>query len=132
MDSAIEIWNTLEQSFAHLDDTIICNLQYTLDFIDFHVGKRVVLIKIHSLIGHPLTSPLTLNLSSLFNGFTHSNPFLILLSLFVASFSSSILMVFRFLNGPNDTFSTVRSQIILMDPKPDLDKVHSLVLRKEA
>ncbi|EOY13851.1 Uncharacterized protein TCM_032521 [Theobroma cacao] len=41
-------------------------------------------------------------------------------------------IVFRFLNGLNDSFSTVGSQIILMDPIPSLDKVYSLVLREEA
>ncbi|EOX93521.1 Uncharacterized protein TCM_002405 [Theobroma cacao] len=40
-------------------------------------------------------------------------------------------MVFRFLNGWNESFSTVRSQIILMDPILSLDKVYSLVLREE-
>ncbi|EOY00275.1 Uncharacterized protein TCM_010116 [Theobroma cacao] len=41
-------------------------------------------------------------------------------------------MAFRFLNGLNDSFSAVRSQIILMDPIPTLDKVYSIVLREEA
>ncbi|EOY26809.1 Cysteine-rich RLK (RECEPTOR-like protein kinase) 8 [Theobroma cacao] len=40
-------------------------------------------------------------------------------------------MVFRFLNGLNDSFSAIRSQIIMMDPIPTLDKVYSLVQREE-
>lgn len=41
-------------------------------------------------------------------------------------------MAFRFLNGLNDSFSAVRSQIILMDPRPTLDKVYNFMLREEA
>ncbi|EOY25713.1 Uncharacterized protein TCM_027093 [Theobroma cacao] len=38
----------------------------------------------------------------------------------------------RFLNGLNKSFSVVRSQKILMDPIPTLDKVYNLVLREDA
>ncbi|XP_017976447.1 PREDICTED: uncharacterized protein LOC108661962 [Theobroma cacao] len=40
-------------------------------------------------------------------------------------------MVFRFLNGLNESFSIVRSQIIFMDLIPTLDKMYSLVLREK-
>ncbi|KAL3623039.1 hypothetical protein CASFOL_031855 [Castilleja foliolosa] len=39
--------------------------------------------------------------------------------------------IFKFLMGLNDAFEMVRGQIILMDPKPSLDKAYSLVLQEE-
>ncbi|EOY31697.1 Uncharacterized protein TCM_038760 [Theobroma cacao] len=33
MDSAMEIWSALKQSYAQLDDTRVCNLQYTLGML---------------------------------------------------------------------------------------------------
>lgn len=35
------------------------------------------------------------------------------------------------MKGPNDNFGTVRSQLILMDPLPDIDRVFALVLQHE-
>ena len=39
--------------------------------------------------------------------------------------------VIRFLKGLNDSYSTVRSQIMLMDPLPDIKKVFSMVAQHE-
>ncbi|KAJ0039193.1 hypothetical protein Pint_23403 [Pistacia integerrima] len=39
--------------------------------------------------------------------------------------------VIRFLKGLNDSFSTGRSQIMLMDPLPSINKVFSLVVQQE-
>ncbi|KAK4277055.1 hypothetical protein QN277_015110 [Acacia crassicarpa] len=39
--------------------------------------------------------------------------------------------VIRFLKGLNDRFSTVRSQILLMDPLPSINKAFSLVVQQE-
>ncbi|EOY12955.1 Uncharacterized protein TCM_031460 [Theobroma cacao] len=40
MDSTVEIWNALKQIFAQLDDTGVCNLQYTL--ANTTQGTRIV------------------------------------------------------------------------------------------
>ncbi|XP_042967430.1 uncharacterized protein LOC122300680 [Carya illinoinensis] len=37
----------------------------------------------------------------------------------------------RFLMGLNDTFASVRSQILLIDPFPDINRVFSLILQEE-
>lgn len=39
--------------------------------------------------------------------------------------------VFQFLIGLNDSFSTVRAQIILIDPLPSINKVFSLFIQEE-
>jgi hypothetical protein len=42
-----------------------------------------------------------------------------------------LLHTVRFVTGLNDNFSTVKSQILLMDPLPPLNKVFSMVLQHE-
>ena len=39
--------------------------------------------------------------------------------------------VMKFLKGLNDSFSQVRTQILLMDPLPSVNKVHSLLIQEE-
>lgn len=39
--------------------------------------------------------------------------------------------VIRFLKGLNDQYSSVRSQIMLMDPLPNISKVYSLLVQQE-
>ena len=39
--------------------------------------------------------------------------------------------VMKFLMGLNDSFSQVRTQILLMDPLPSINKVHSLLIQEE-
>ena len=40
--------------------------------------------------------------------------------------------VMRFLMGLNESFDTVRSQILMMDPFPSMSKVYSLILQEES
>ena len=37
----------------------------------------------------------------------------------------------KFLVGLNDSFSQIRTQILLMDPLPSVNKVHSLLIQEE-
>ena len=37
----------------------------------------------------------------------------------------------QFLNGLNDAYSQVRTQILMMEPVPSLDKAFSLVIQEE-
>ena len=39
--------------------------------------------------------------------------------------------VLQFLMGLNDSFFTVRAQILLMDPLPSINKVFSLIIQEE-
>jgi hypothetical protein len=43
----------------------------------------------------------------------------------------TLLYIIRFLTGLNEQFSVVKSQILLMDPLPPMNKVFSLVLQHE-
>ena len=40
--------------------------------------------------------------------------------------------VFHFLNGLNDSYSAMRSQIVLMKPFPSIDEAYNIVLREES
>jgi len=40
--------------------------------------------------------------------------------------------VIQFLQGLNDSFSIVKSQVLLMDPLPPLNKVYFLVVQEES
>ena len=39
--------------------------------------------------------------------------------------------VLKFLMGLNDSFSQVRSQVLLMDPLPSVSKVYALLIQEE-
>ena len=39
--------------------------------------------------------------------------------------------IMKFLMGVNDSFSQVRTQVLLMDPIPSLSKVYSLLIQEE-
>ncbi|EOY21969.1 Integrase, catalytic region, putative [Theobroma cacao] len=124
MDSVVDIWNTLKQSFAQPDDSRVCNLQYTLGNVT--QGTRSV-------------DSYFIELKGIWEELRNYRP---LPHCVCGKYSPECFrrysdqyqkdMVFRFLNGLNDFFSAVRSQIILMDPIPSLDKVYNLVLREEA
>ncbi|GAU41219.1 hypothetical protein TSUD_128950 [Trifolium subterraneum] len=49
----------------------------------------------------------------------------------VARNNHTILYVIRFLTGLNENFAMVKSQILLMDPLPTLNKVFSMVIQHE-
>jgi hypothetical protein len=43
----------------------------------------------------------------------------------------TLLYIIRFLTGLNDSFAMVKSQILLLDPLPPMNKVFSMVLQHE-
>lgn len=43
----------------------------------------------------------------------------------------TLIRSFKFLIGLSDSYDMIRGQIILMEPKPSLDKAYSLVLWEE-
>ncbi|XP_017974612.1 PREDICTED: uncharacterized protein LOC108661639 [Theobroma cacao] len=124
MDTASEIWTALKQNFAQPDDTRICNLQYTIGNIT--QGSRPVDAYFIELKGVWEELRSFRPLPHCDCGNCNPNCF----KKYFEQYKKD--MVFKFLNGLNESFSTVRSQIILMDPIPALDKVYSLVLREEA
>ncbi|KAK2451623.1 putative mitochondrial protein [Trifolium repens] len=52
-------------------------------------------------------------------------------SMRLARANHQLLYIIRFLTGLNDNFSMVKSQILLMDPLPPLNKVFSMVIQHE-
>ncbi|WRX14310.1 Reverse transcriptase [Theobroma cacao] len=123
MESAAEIWNTLKQNFAQPDDTKVCNLQYTLGNVS--QGTRSV-------------DTYFIELKGIWEELRSFRP---LLHCECGHYNASCFkrysdqyqkdMVFRFLNRLNEYFSAIKSQIILMDPSPTLDKVYNLVFGEE-
>ncbi|EOY23141.1 Integrase, catalytic region, putative [Theobroma cacao] len=124
MDSAYKMWNTLKQNFAQPDDTRVCNLQYILGNIT--EGTRSVDAYFIELKGFWEEMR---NYSPLLHCECGScNP--VCFKKYSNQYHKD--MVFRFLNGLNESLVAIRSQIILMDPIPALDKVYSLKLREKS
>ncbi|XP_021281924.1 uncharacterized protein LOC110414836 [Herrania umbratica] len=124
MDFVSNIWNTLKQNYAQPNDSRICNLQYTLGNVtkgtrsvdSYFVELKSIWEKMRNYRPLPHCECGKCNRSCFKRNIDkHQKD-----------------MVFRFLNGLNDPFVAIRSQIILMNPIPALDKVYSLVLRKKA
>lgn len=124
MESAAEIWNTLKLNYAQPDDTRVCNLQYTLGSVTqgvktvdaYFIELKCIWEELRNYRPLPHCECEKCN-ASCFKKFSNQ-------------YQKD--MVFRFLNGLNESFLTIRSQIILMDPIPTLDKVYSMVLREES
>ncbi|MCI67912.1 retrovirus-related Pol polyprotein from transposon TNT 1-94, partial [Trifolium medium] len=49
----------------------------------------------------------------------------------VARSNHNMLHVMRFLTGLNDSFGIVKSQILILDPLPPMNKIFSMVLQHE-
>ncbi|XP_017974499.1 PREDICTED: uncharacterized protein LOC108661577 [Theobroma cacao] len=118
MSNVAQIWETLKCRFSLPDGVRICNLQHTLNGIT--QGSRSVdlyFIELNS-VWEELRSVRPLPKCTC-GGFQE----------FVDQMAKD--NIFRFLNGLNDSFSALRSQIIMMKPFPSLDKAYNLVLKEE-
>ncbi|EOX93232.1 Uncharacterized protein TCM_002073 [Theobroma cacao] len=122
-DPLYHMWNTLKQNYAQPDDTRLCNLQYTLGNItqgtrsvdSYFIELKAVREEIRSYRPLPHCEC----------GRCNANCF----KRYIDQYHKD--MVFRFLNGLNESFSAIRSHIILMDPIPTLDRVYNFMLREE-
>lgn len=117
-DSAAEIWSDLKSRYAQADIFRIADLQeeiYSLKQGSMTVSEYYTQLKI---LWDELANIRPLKVCAC--GSTQS-----------ALSHRSEDQVIRFLKGLNDQFSTVKSQIMLLDPLPPINKVFSLVLQQE-
>uniref|UniRef100_A0A151UDR9 Retrotransposon gag domain-containing protein n=1 Tax=Cajanus cajan TaxID=3821 RepID=A0A151UDR9_CAJCA len=125
MDNAAEVWNDLRDRYYQGDDAFrICELQEE--------------IYLHKQGNSSITTYFT-HLKGLWqelNNFrpipscTCKVPCSCQLIPTVVSYRENDYVI-RFLKGLNDQYSTVRSQIMLMEPLPKINKVFSLLIQQE-
>ncbi|XP_017978371.1 PREDICTED: uncharacterized protein LOC108662467 [Theobroma cacao] len=118
MSNAAQIWETLKRRFSLPDYVRICNLQHTLNGITQEIISVDLYFTELNFVWEELRSfhPLPKCTCGGFQEFVDQ---------------MAKVNIFRFLNGLNDSFSAIRSQIIMMKPFPSLDEAYNLVLREE-
>ncbi|EOY14361.1 Uncharacterized protein TCM_033758 [Theobroma cacao] len=121
---AYEVWETLKERFSQPDDARICNLQFNL--YNISQGTRSVDAYFTELncIWEELRNYRPLPHCSC--GICNSACF----QTYIDQYQKD--SVFRFLNGLNESFSALRSQILMMKPFPSLNKAYNLVIRDES
>nr|DAD40609.1 TPA_asm: hypothetical protein HUJ06_014932 [Nelumbo nucifera] len=106
ISSASQIWDTLKKRFSQSDDSRICNLQLSLSTIT--QGTRIVDAYCIELTGiWEDVENVTRTVSRFF-------------------LKRNKKTVFKFINGLNESFSTLKSQVMVMKPFPNLDEVYNL------
>nr|KYP37490.1 hypothetical protein KK1_041321 [Cajanus cajan] len=124
MDNAFEIWNDLRERFSQGDMIGIADLQDMIS--SFKQGELSV------------TNYFT-KLKILWDELNLFRPLLACSCAFKCTYNAlgnvtkykTQDQVIRFLRGLNDNYSTVKTQILLMDPLPSLNRVFSLVVQQE-
>ncbi|XP_017972387.1 PREDICTED: uncharacterized protein LOC108661090 [Theobroma cacao] len=121
---ASEVWETLKERFSQPNDARICNLQFNL--YNMSQGTRSVYAYFIELncIWEKLRNYRPLPHCSC--GKCNSACF----QTYIDQYQKD--SVFRFLNGLNESFSTLRSQILMMKPFPLLNEAYNLVIRDES
>jgi hypothetical protein len=124
LENAIDIWNELRERFSQGDLIRISELQseiYALkqesrSVTDFYSDLKVLWEELELYLPIPTCTCR--------NRCTCE-------AMRTTRLNHTLLHTIRFLTGLNDNFSTVKSQILLMEPLPPLNKVFSMVLQHE-
>ncbi|GAU46385.1 hypothetical protein TSUD_280840 [Trifolium subterraneum] len=122
MDSASEIWQDLKECFYQGDIFRISDIQeeiYTLKQGDVSISAYYTQMK-----------KLWQELDN-FRPIPESNCVDNCAAILKMKQYKDFDQVIRFLKGLNEQYSVVRSQIMLMDPLPNIDKVNSLLVQQE-
>ena len=122
-DTALEIWTDLQDTFSQGSGTKIFNIQKQI--AEIHQGKQA------------LTDYFT-QLKILWDQLQNLSPFpQCTCGQYVCGINQRLKNLqtkestMKFLMGVNDAFSQVRTQILLMDPLPSVNKAHSLFIQEE-
>jgi hypothetical protein len=124
MENALDVWNDLKERFSQGDLIRISELQqeiYTLQQESKTVTEYFSSLK---LLWEELEIYLPMPACS-------STVHCTCASMCLARANHNLLYIIRLLTGLNDNFSMVKSQILLMDPLPPLNKVFSMVIQHE-
>ena len=122
-DTALEIWTDLKDTFSQRNGTKVFNIQKQI--AEIHQGEQ------------SLTDYFT-QLKVLWNQLQNLSPFpQCTCGKCMCSINQRLKnlqakeSIMKFLMGLNDSFSQVRTQILLMDPLPSVNKAHSLFIQEE-
>ena len=122
-DTALEIWTALRNQFAQSNGPRIYNLQK--EIVDLHQGEVYV-------------TDFFTQLKVLWDQLKSYSPFpSCTCGKCVCNVNKRLSdlqvreSVLKFLMGLNDSFSQVRSQVLLMDPLPSVSKVYALLIQEE-
>ncbi|KAK2398067.1 hypothetical protein QL285_059572 [Trifolium repens] len=124
LENAIDIWNELRERFSQGDLVRISELQqeiYALrqdsrSVIDFYSALKILWEALELYLPIPTCTCRNRCICE---------------AMRTARKNHLLLHTIRFLTGLNENFATVRSQILLMEPLPPLNKVFSMVLQHE-
>ena len=122
-DTALEIWNDLKNRFAQINGPRVFNLQE--EITELHQGEMNI-------------TDFFTQLKFFWDQLQNLSPFpSYTCGKCVCNINKRLTdlqvreSVMNFLLGVNDSFSHVRTQVLLMDPIPSLSKVYSLLIQEE-
>ncbi|GAU31242.1 hypothetical protein TSUD_149280 [Trifolium subterraneum] len=124
MENAIDVWNDLKERFSQADLIRIAELQQELHALQQDSRSVTEFYSDLKLIWEELEIYLLMPNCSCRNRCTCE-------AMRSARANHALLYIIRFLTGLNEHFAVVKSQILLMDPLPPMNKVFSLVLQHE-
>ena len=122
-DTVLEIWNDLKNRFAQTNGPRVFNFQK--DIAKLHQGEMSV-------------TDFFTQLKVFWDQLQNLSPFpSCTCGKWICNINKRLTnlqvkrSIMKFLMGLNDSFSHVRSQVLLMDPIPSLSKVYSLLIQEE-
>jgi hypothetical protein len=124
LENAIDIWNELRERFSQGDLIRISELQQEIYALKQDSKTVTEFYSDLKLLWEELEIYLPIPNCSCRQRCTCE-------SMRLARANHLLLYIIRFLTGLNDNFSMVKSQILLMDPLPPLNKVFSMVIQHE-
>jgi hypothetical protein len=124
MENALDVWNDLKEYFSQADLVRISEIQqetYALkqdskSVTKFYSDLKLLWEELEIYLPMPNCSCRVLCSCE---------------SMRSARANHTLLYIIRFLTGLNDSFAMVKSQILLLDPLPPMNKVFSMVLQHE-
>jgi hypothetical protein len=125
LENAIDVWNELKDRFSHGDHIRISELQveiYTLKqgnktVSEFFTALKILWEELESYLPAPVCNC--------------PRKCVCVTGISNAKHQHDLTRTIRFLTGLNDTFDMVRSEILLMEPLPPINKVFSMVIQHE-
>ncbi|GAU45259.1 hypothetical protein TSUD_291430 [Trifolium subterraneum] len=124
MENVIDVWNDLKEQFSQGDLVRIAELQqeiYSLrqesrSVTEFFSALKILWEELELYLPIPMcTCRVKCNCEAMRSARNNHN----------------LMYVIRFLTGLNEHFDVVKSQILLMDPLPTLNKIFSMVIQHE-
>jgi hypothetical protein len=124
MENAFDVWNDLKERFSQADLVRISEIQQEIYALKQDSKSVTEFYSDLKLLWEELEIYMPMPTCSCRNRCTCE-------SMRAARANHTLLYIIRFLTGLNDSFAMVKSQILLLDPLPPMNKVFSMVLQHE-